>query len=214
MFELSLTNADATLLIIAAFFVAVGTYRGLSGEITSLASFVGGSYLALTYPDPLASILKTQFALDHLTAKSIAIPLIFLLFYFIVQILGKYIKSFIKITHLTLADRIAGFLSGSLKAYLTFIIIYVLFTLLSPIFHPKWVQNSSILKLTAETWPLVLPILEEHDLLPKLDPSNAIDFIDGLSPKKRTQSSDLLNFQKQDKTETKKEIKNEKVKRK
>ena len=196
-----MTTADTILLMVAAFFIAVGTYRGLSGEVTSLASFVGGSYLALAHPQPLANLLKKQFNLEELTAKSLAILLVFILVYFLVQTLGRYVKNFIKVSHLTLADRVAGFLSGSLKAYITFIIIYVLFTLISPIFYPKWVRTSIILKMTARTWPLVLPMLEERNLLPDVDPNNALEFIDGLTPKKKIPSKHFLNFETEDNTE-------------
>ena len=72
-------TVDLIVLFMAIYFVSRGLLRGLSGEIISILSVVGGFLLAWYWSDKAAELLVSWFALEAGYARILCLFLIYLL---------------------------------------------------------------------------------------------------------------------------------------
>ena len=200
------STADVVFLLIGVASIAFGIKRGLSGEFVSLLGLVGGTYCALNFSAPIAKFFISQFGLYDLAAKGLSMFAIFIAVLFGASLLNKSLKKVIRIAHLSLMDRLGGALAGALKAYILFLIVFVGAALLSPIITPKWMKDSTVMELTAKSWPSVYPILEAYGIIPEFHPEKTLDYFNpiqlypkGGNPKK---NSTPLTLQEKDDSET------------
>ncbi|MDR0616143.1 MAG: CvpA family protein [Synergistaceae bacterium] len=160
--------ADIALMIIGAFLMIRGLFRGASGEIFSLLSVVGGFFCATKFYAPAARILSESLGLNRLVATGLSMLVIFLAVNMICALADKIIKKVLNMTNLSLADKIGGAFVGLLKLYFVTLFVLVAGMIISPVTGDAWARDSKVLTVTARTLPVVRPLLNALGLLPDL----------------------------------------------
>ena len=160
---------DIALLALGSYFVIRGLFRGLSGEILSLVSIVGGFYCSLTFYTPLARLITTHLGVTHLASSAFSMLAIFLTIAAGCAVAQKFLKTILRGTSLTWLDKTLGACAGFVKIYLIALVALVAGMVASPVAGDAWVQESKTLIAAAKTWPYVYPLLDRVGVLPDLN---------------------------------------------
>ncbi|MDR1515709.1 MAG: CvpA family protein [Synergistaceae bacterium] len=159
---------DMAFLLIGAFLIVRGAFRGASGEIFSLLSVVGGFYCATAFYAPAARMLSERLGLNHLIATGLSMIAIFLIVSLVCAAADKIIKKILNVSRLSLADKLGGAAVGLVKMYVLALLALVAGMIISPVTGGTWISGSKTLTATARTWPFVSPALNSLGLLPDL----------------------------------------------
>ncbi|MDR1916961.1 MAG: CvpA family protein [Synergistaceae bacterium] len=159
---------DLVLLIVGSYFVIRGIFRGISGEMLSLASAAGGFFCALKYYKTVSGVLISNFGVTPLLAAVFSMLGIFGLIFLICNIIDGALKKILTNTNLTWIDKLCGALAGFIKIYIIAMMALVSGMIMAPITGDAWVRESRTLVTTAKTWPLVYPFLDKAGLVPDL----------------------------------------------
>ena len=160
---------DIGFALLAAFLAFRGCWRGLSGEVISLAGTVGGCLIAWTFGPALAAVLTNSLGMSTGLAIVLALVVLFLAVMVAAALLGRLVQAFLRFTHLTLLDRILGVGAGLAKTGLVLMLFYGAVLLFSPIMPMEWVEESRVMDLASRGWPAVERILENTGLWPSPD---------------------------------------------
>lgn len=117
---------DIIIIVILAFCLIRGIYRGIVKELASIIGVVSGFYAAYTYY-PLLTPHLTPWITVEAYQKITAFLIIFSVIFIMVGLLGLLIKFVLRITFMTWVDRLCGASFGAVKGIL---IAGVLFTAL------------------------------------------------------------------------------------
>lgn len=124
---MSINVLDIILLIPLLWFGYNGYKKGLIIELTSLAAFILGLYLAFYFSDFTANILRQYFTIDEKYMAAISFIVTFIGVLFIVLAIGKMLEKVIDILLLGFLNKFAGAIFGVLKGALFLsIIIFVI----------------------------------------------------------------------------------------
>ncbi|MCD6182698.1 MAG: CvpA family protein [Thermovirga sp.] len=156
-------TVDLIVLFMAIYFVSRGLLRGLSGEIISILSVVGGFLLAWYWSDKAAELLVSWFALEAGYARILCLFLIYLLCLIAGGFLRRVVKAFLRFVSLSVVDRFLGGIAGLLKSLVFLLLIYMATSFLVPFMGTDWVKKSVSMNIAG----VVLPYVQ--DLMGKID---------------------------------------------
>ncbi len=122
---------DMLAVVILAFCVIRGMFRGLIKEISSIIGVLGGFYAAYTYYVVPAGLLSRWIS-DPAHVNIISFLLIFCIVFLIISMLGVVIKYVLNIAFLGWFDRVCGVGFGLLKGILLISVMLIIFTAFLP----------------------------------------------------------------------------------
>ena len=140
---------DMLAIVILAFCVIRGIFRGLIKEISSIIGVFSGFYAAYTYYPAPAGLLSGWLS-DPATVNIISFLLIFCTVFLLISIVGVVIKYVLNIAFLGWFDRLCGCGFGLVKGVLIVSVLLIIFTAFLPSGAPL-VKNSVL----APTFSLV-----------------------------------------------------------
>lgn len=134
---------DYVILGVVVLSALVSVLRGFMQEALSLASWILAVWIALTFSDELAGVLR-----DHITTPTIRLAVAFIVLFLITLILGAAVNylvgQLIRKTGLTGTDRILGIIFGVARG-VVIVAILVLLAGLTPLPRERWWQESLLL---------------------------------------------------------------------
>jgi membrane protein required for colicin V production len=122
---------DMLAIVILAFCVIRGMFRGLIKEISSIIGVLGGFYAAYTYYIAPAGLLSRWIS-DPAHVNIVSFLLIFCIVFLGISMLGVVIKYVLNIAFLGWFDRICGTGFGLLKGILLVSVLLIIFTTFLP----------------------------------------------------------------------------------
>ena len=87
-----MNTTDLVLIVLGGYFIVRGLFRGLSGELLSLISVIGGFYCALTFYIHMTKILSRALELPPLVATPLAMTDIFVLVYVATSVVERFAR--------------------------------------------------------------------------------------------------------------------------
>ncbi|MCF7935804.1 MAG: CvpA family protein [Synergistales bacterium] len=153
---------DIVAALVAAFLLFRGFWRGGSGEILSMLGTVGGVLLAWLYGPDLRPLIVDLTGIDAGVAQILAMVVIFVAVTLFASLLQLWVKAFLRITRLSLLDRILGIGAGAAKVVALLLLVYVGGILLSPVVPNTWMRGSKAMELAAAIWPVLQKNLQER----------------------------------------------------
>jgi membrane protein required for colicin V production len=122
---------DIIVVIILAYCVIRGLFRGLIKELASIVGVIAGFYTAYAFYTQLSKILSAWITnASYLNILSFLI--IFCLVLIIVNLFGMLIKHLMNIAYLGWIDRSGGFLFGAIKGILIVSVLFIILTTFLP----------------------------------------------------------------------------------
>lgn len=155
-------TVDLLFLLLCAVFVLRGAFRGLSGEVLSLAGFAGGVFLAWHYGPPLATKIEEAWVVSPGIAQAVAMIGIFVTVNLFSAVAERGLKAVLKFANLSLLDRLGGMFAGGIKVGVLLLGTYLAMTLLSPGGQPRWTTESRALSLAAVAWEYLAEAMEKQ----------------------------------------------------
>ena len=160
---------DIITIIILAYCIIRGVFRGLLKELASIIGVFGGFYAAYTYymvaAKPLSRWISNTGYLNMLSFL-----IIFCVVFLIISILGVIINYLLKLALLGWVDRLSGALFGALKALLIVSALLVALTAFLPKGSP-FIKDSLLsphITLISEKMAKVVSKDMRHDFMAKI----------------------------------------------
>ncbi|MCP4749022.1 MAG: CvpA family protein [Desulfobacteraceae bacterium] len=122
---------DLVLIVILAYCLVRGGFRGIVKELSSIIGVLAGLYAAYAYYPLLAQSLS-RWATNFAYLNIISCFIIFIIVYLGVSYLGVLIKYFLDIACLGWTDRLCGVLFGTLKGILISAVLILVLTTFLP----------------------------------------------------------------------------------
>ena len=122
---------DMLAIVILAFCVIRGMFRGLIKEVSSVIGVLGGFYAAYTYYTFPADLFSRWFS-DPAHVNIVSFLLIFCTVFLVISMLGVVIKYVLNIAFLGWFDRVCGIGFGLLKGILLVSVLLIIFTAFLP----------------------------------------------------------------------------------
>ena len=122
---------DMLAIVILAFCVIRGMFRGLIKEISSIIGVLAGFYAAYTYYTFPADLLSRWFS-DPAHVNIVSFLLIFCTVFLVISMLGVVIKYVLNIAFLGWFDRVCGIGFGLVKGILLVSVLLIIFTAFLP----------------------------------------------------------------------------------
>ena len=122
---------DMLAIVILAFCVIRGMFRGLIKEISSIIGVLGGFYAAYTYYMFPAGLLSRWIS-DPAHVNIVSFLFIFCIVFLAISMLGVVIKYVLNIAFLGWFDRVCGIGFGLLKGILLVSVLLIIFTAFLP----------------------------------------------------------------------------------
>ncbi len=122
---------DMLAIVILAFCVIRGMFRGLIKEISSIIGVLAGFYAAYTYYTFPADLLSRWFS-DPAHVNIVSFLLIFCTVFLVISMLGVVIKYILNIAVLGWFDRVCGIGFGLVKGILLVSVLLIIFTAFLP----------------------------------------------------------------------------------
>ena len=129
---------DMMAIVILAFCVIRGIFRGLIKEMSSIVGVLAGYYAAYSYYPEIARLLA-RWMTNSVYINILSFLILFCAVFLIVSTLGVIVKYALNIAFLGWFDRICGSLFGSIKGILIVAVLVVIFTAFLP-------QGSPVIK--------------------------------------------------------------------
>lgn len=131
---------DMATIVIVSFCVIRGIFRGLIKELSSIIGVLAGFYAAYTYYAGLAKLFARWMTSDSFQ-NIMGFLIIFCVVFFIVSVIGVFIKYMLNIAFMGWFDRICGAGFGLFKGVLIISVLLIIFTAFLPKGDPI-VRNS------------------------------------------------------------------------
>ena len=122
---------DILVLVILAYGVIRGIFRGLVRELASIVGVLGGFYAAYTYYPPMAKLISPWIT-NTAYLNILSYMILFLAVVIVVGILAVVIKYLLNIAYLGWVDRVCGALFGGVKAALIVSVLFIVLTAFLP----------------------------------------------------------------------------------
>lgn len=133
MIELSHLGAvDWVIIVVLTVSVLLSLWRGFVREAIALAGWVAAYIVANVYVDEMASVLAT--AIDNVTGRYVvAFALLFVATLIVATIVRKIAHGLVKVTGLSLLDRLLGTVFGLARGIIVILVgVYLLRQLIAP----------------------------------------------------------------------------------
>ena len=117
--------------VILAFCVIRGIFRGLIKELSSVIGVLAGFYAAYTYYMGIAKILSHWMS-DTAYINILSFLIIFCFIFFVISIIGVIIKYILNIAFMGWFDRFCGAGFGLIKGVLIVSVLFIIFTAFLP----------------------------------------------------------------------------------
>jgi membrane protein required for colicin V production len=156
--------------VILAFCVIRGIFRGLIKEVSSIVGVLAGFYAAYTYYPQIAGFLK-RWMEQAAYANIISFLVLFCLVFFIISIIGVIIKYVMNIAFMGWFDRICGAVFGCIKGLLIVSVLLMIFTTFLPRGTP-FIQKSLLaphVAVVSEKMARVVSKDMKHEFNEKID---------------------------------------------
>jgi len=122
---------DIIVIVVLAYSVLRGLFRGLLKEAASVAGVLGGFFAAYAFYAPAADYLKT-FIANPAYRNILAFLAIFCIVVIVVNVVAVIIKYLLRIVFLGWVDRLGGFFFGALKGALIVSVVFLALTAFLP----------------------------------------------------------------------------------
>lgn len=129
---------DMLIVVVIAFCLIRGIFRGLINELSSIVGVFTGFYAAYTYYDNIARLLS-RWVTNSAYLNILSFLIVFCLIFILVGIIGVVIKYLLNIAFLGWMDRICGAGFGIIKGLLIVSVILIPLTAFLP-------QNAGVMK--------------------------------------------------------------------
>ncbi|NOX34848.1 MAG: CvpA family protein [Deltaproteobacteria bacterium] len=122
---------DVAVIVIIAFCLIRGLFKGLIGEISGIIGVVAGFYGAYTYY-PLITVYVEKWIKTPGIRNLIAFFILFCAVLFVISLISVVIRKFLKLVFLGWVDRIFGLVFGAAKGMLVASILFIMITTFLP----------------------------------------------------------------------------------
>lgn len=145
--------ADWVILSIIGVSCLFGLMRGLIKEALSVANWVIALLIAVTFRDPLASLLVDQIE-THSLRQMVAFGTLFIATLLVGALVNYVIGELVKITGLSSMDRILGMIFGLLRGFVVVMAILLLIPPIISIDQDTWWSDGVLIQrfLEFEDW--------------------------------------------------------------
>jgi membrane protein required for colicin V production len=140
-----MTAIDIGILVILAFFLLKGIWRGLLKEVCSLLGLVLGGVFAFTFYQPVAQWLQDSYHWPARLSVWGSFIAIFLLLIFLFGVVGFVLNRFVKLVFLGGFNRLAGAVFGAVQGVVVLsIILLAMSSGVAPVKSRAWVERSQL----------------------------------------------------------------------
>ena len=122
---------DMLIIVVLAFSVIRGVFRGLIKELSSIVGVMAGFYAAYSYYPSIAGLLA-HWMTDSAYVNIIGFLILFCVVFFIVSVIGVVIKYLLNVAFMGWFDRMCGAGFGLIKGILIVAVLFILFTAFLP----------------------------------------------------------------------------------
>ncbi len=122
---------DMLIIVILAFCVIRGFFRGFIKELSSIVGVLGGVYAAYTYY-PRVAIFFSKLISNTAYLNILSFLIIFCAVLLIINLIGKLITLVLKIVFLGWFNRLCGVGFGAIKGFLIVLTLFITFTAFLP----------------------------------------------------------------------------------
>ncbi len=145
--------ADWAILGIVVVSCLFGLMRGLIKEALSVANWIIAVLIAVTFRDPLASLLVNQIETPSLR-QIVAFSSLFVATLMVGALVNYLISELVKITGLSSTDRVLGMVFGLLRGFVVVMAVLLLIPPIISIDQDKWWTESALIPdfLAFEDW--------------------------------------------------------------
>lgn len=150
---MSFNWADWVILGIVVVSCLFGLMRGLIKEALSVANWIIAVLIAVTFRDPLASLLVNQIETPSLR-QIVAFSSLFVATLMVGALVNYLISELVKITGLSSTDRVLGMVFGLLRGFVVVMAVLLLIPPIISIDQDKWWTESVLIPdfLAFEDW--------------------------------------------------------------
>jgi membrane protein required for colicin V production len=139
-----LNGVDWVILVVLTLSVLVSLWRGFAREAISLAGWVAAFILANLFVEPMASLLSSWIA--NITGRYVAAyAILFVGTLVVAGISGKLAAQLVKVTGLTLLDRILGTAFGFARGIILILVAVFILRQLVPPADLQWLHQSQLM---------------------------------------------------------------------
>ena len=158
---------DIFFIVLAAYFIVRGVFRGFVGEVITLAGFIASFYFSFHYSGELGRIVASSAGLNVHIAQAVAAAFIWVAVSIVAATLRMLAKSLIGAARLGAADKLLGLLSGAIKSVVAVYVVMTAGILLAPVLSPTWMSESDILRYAGRCWPEFRAMFIDLNILPE-----------------------------------------------
>lgn len=157
-----ITAFDVLILLIFLVFLVRGIWIGFIRQVSSLLAMLGGFLLAGYFDNEFYRFILPYFDNSH-TAFLLTYILLFVVFFFLIKLVGLGLKKVMDITLSTWFDRTVGGLFGIIKGiFFTSLIFVVITSYLSG--SNKYLKKSITYPFLAQSSKAILALIRDYDL--------------------------------------------------
>ncbi len=161
---------DILVVVIVAFCLIRGAFRGLIGEVSGIIGVVAAFYGAYTYY-PLITVYAEKWIGNSGVRNILAFFLIFCAILIVVGLASLLIRKILNLVFLGWVDRTFGLIFGAAKGVLIVSVIFIMFTSFFPE-HSKMLTTSKFspyIAKVSETMTVFISKNNRQDFLKKLE---------------------------------------------
>lgn len=176
---IDLNWVDIVFMILGLYFIIRGCFRGLTGEIITLAGFIVSLYASFHYSGRISEYVVAWTGVNQTLAQVIAIFVIWIALTFVTVTVKKILSTILSAVSLGGVDKLLGFVSGCCKLVLSIYVVLIIGVLAQPLIAPTWMSKSVCLKYAGRYWPVVRQTIIDTQLLPQAQdlPDSTLDEI-------------------------------------
>jgi membrane protein required for colicin V production len=139
-----LNGVDWVIIVVLTLSVLVSLWRGFAREAISLAGWVAAFILANLFVDPMASLLSSWIA--NITGRYVAAyAILFVGTLIVAGVSGKLASQLVKVTGLTVLDRILGTAFGFARGIILILAAVFILRQLAPPADLQWLHQSQLM---------------------------------------------------------------------
>jgi len=139
-----LNGVDWVILVVLTLSVLVSLWRGFAREAISLAGWVAAFILANLFVDPMASFLSNW--IGNITGRYVAAyAILFVGTLVVAGVSGKLVSQLVKVTGLTVLDRILGTVFGFARGVILILVAVFILRQLVPAGDLQWLHQSQLM---------------------------------------------------------------------
>ena len=158
---------DVIMAVIAAFFVYKGLVKGFSGEIIGLVGLIVSTYCAWNFLDPAVELASRYLpsSLDKTITSMVCAVAIFLIVEIIFAVVGAILSYVVKVTQLSITDRLFGLLLGLIKAGGIILFVDAVIITFDSFIPTEWMKDSYTMSGASHIWPLVRDFMQSNGII-------------------------------------------------